>query len=167
MAIDPPYRLDPFRNIVNVHWETPTEPCEGEEGEACTNGGYGFYGSIWVSFNTTGPVYGTCRNPFTGAPVLPDPMAALLPYDGYTYFNGGAYWGWGNYAAFHFDANRMDYLATIVASELSGMLVTLATRARAFGDSIMFEEGDPPLPAVRQFDSVIAPTNVHRDCRYP
>lgn len=29
MAIDPPYRLDPFRNIVNVHWpETVTGPGE-------------------------------------------------------------------------------------------------------------------------------------------
>lgn len=33
MAIDPPYRLDPFRNIINVHWNV--------EGETTTGGGTG------------------------------------------------------------------------------------------------------------------------------
>lgn len=80
MAIDPPYRLDPFRNIINIHFKTKEEcPPEGEGypglvivaspwNSPFTMGFVDFY----MAINVTGPHY-------TGNPLWPDgsPYPAL------------------------------------------------------------------------------------------
>ncbi len=54
----------------------------------------GAHGTVYASFNSTGPTTTSCPDPNTSMQVVPNPIATMLPFDGLTYFDGVAVWGW-------------------------------------------------------------------------
>lgn len=84
MAIDPPYRLDPFRSIINIHFEPSTIECppegEGYPGVVIIAAPYGdaaitTFVDFYMAINSTGPH--SSGNPLSPAEEHPTTPPAL------------------------------------------------------------------------------------------